>query len=283
VLYVKGNHDWNLLYAKNNGDRANDYILNDELYCRTNRFYKQHIKGDLSNMYFFIDDEETKVRTIFLNIYNKPEDEADGAREGLASNTMSLSAEQIDWLASVALDFTDKGGYKNKWGVITVSHRIATAAFWGLVNACNTGSSYSGNMELHDGTIHHVEANYTTQGAVEFIASFVGDDHYDQLEKNSTYGFPIIHILNASLARDNVNMPTVTNGILMPPAKTLGTENETAFDIVTINRESKLIYLTRYGARSYCYNDATSAFDKIAARTRVIDYENVVNVVLSEE
>ena len=281
VFYVKGNHDWNLLYAKNNGYLADDYILNDELYCRTNRFYKQHIKGDLSNMYFFVDDEETKVRTIFLNIYNRPEDEADGAREGLASGNMSLSAEQIDWIASVALDFTDKGDEKNEWGVITVSHRIATAAFWGLVNACNTGSSYSGNMELYDGTIHSVAADYTTQGAVEFIASFVGDDHYDQLETNSTYGFPIIHILNASLARDNVNVPTETNGVLMPPAKTFGTENETAFDIVTINRESKLIYLTRYGARSYVYNENTASFDTRAARTRIVDYRNVTYTILT--
>lgn len=272
VLYAKGNHDYNALYAENNGNRAEDYILNDELYVRTNRFFKDKIKGNLPKMYFYIDDEETKVRTIFLNTYDKDESIVNGERPSLQNTTtMQIGVEQYTWFINEALNFSDKGEGKNSWGVITVSHRIAGSVFYNIINALRNGGKYTGTIQLIDGTTHTLTADFAEQGAVEFIAAFVGDDHYDKLrvEANNVL---VIHVLNASLARDNTNVPTASNGVLMPPAKTNNTEDETAFDIVTVDRNDKKLYLTRYGARSFVYNEETSAFDKIAARTRVLDY-----------
>jgi hypothetical protein len=278
VLYAKGNHDYNALYAKNNGGLAADYILNDELHCHTNRFYKTHIHGKPEDMYFYIDDEETKIRTVFMDNNHHDETEVDGLRPSLNNTTgIEWGAEQMQWFAD-ALDFSDKGADKTNWGVITVSHRMAGSCIKRIIQNFRKGISETFNVE------YEIKTNFAEQGAMEFIACFVGDDHYDALEaKTDTAGsYPVIKILNASLARDNIGVPTASNGVLMPPQKLFGTENETAFDIVTIDRENKLIYLTRYGARSYCYNADTAVFDKIVSRTRVVNYVSASYEVLTD-
>ena len=117
---------------------------------------------------------------------------------------------------------------------------------------------------------------------MNLIANFVGDIHYDAVEKAGTT--PVISIVNASLANDYADghAPS-SNNALLPSNKVFGTENETAFDIVTIDKKNHLIYLTRYGARSYAYNSATGKHDKIAARTRVVDYSTGDCTVITEE
>lgn len=289
VYYVKGNHDDGAIGAGYDANKTtpDKYISNAELSVMTNGFSKKTVNfGSYENMYFFVDDEETKVRTVFLNSYDISEEvDENGNRKFIAyKNAPKYSFEQVEWFANSALNFADKGEDKTNWGVIIISHRVAGRAIFNTVNAFASGTTSTHSWTNEYGETETITVDYTDQGTMEFIAYFVGDDHYDALtvENSSLNAFPVIKILNASTAKDNVSVPTATNGVLMPPTKTIGTENETAFDIVTIDRTNKLIYLTRYGAQSYVHNASTGLFDKIAARTRVINYETVTYVKLTE-
>lgn len=276
VCYAKGNHDWNAIYRStiNTSATVDEYILNSELARRTNCFIKNKVHGDVENMYFYIDDEVTKIRTIIFNGFNK--DESNLA--SLSNGTQVFGAVQLEWLINEALNFKEVAD-RAEWGVIVVQHQVAGSGFWSILLGFKNGTS--GTTAGADGENLSIAFDFTSQGAMNLIANFVGDNHYDDVAKVGTT--PVIYILNASLANDYANTAVPTSTALKPPNKAFGTENETAFDIVTIDKANHLIYLTRYGARSYAYNSATGAYDKIAARTRVVDYLTGECIVITED
>ena len=278
VYYVKGNHDWNILYRSmiNTSATADEYILNSELARRTNCFDMKGVHGDVKNMYFYVDNEVTKIRTIIFNCVNKDES---GNLSALNNNAQAWGAEQIQWLINDALNFNDVTD-KAEWGVVFIQHQMSGSSLWSVLNGFKNGTS--GTTSGADGENLSISFDFTTQGAMNLIANFVGDIHYDAVEKAGTT--PLISIVNASLANDYADghAPS-SNNALLPSNKEFGTENETAFDIVTIDKANHLIYLTRYGARSYAYNSATGKYDKIASRTRVVDYSTGTCTVITEE
>lgn len=273
VFYVKGNHDDNRIYALSKGGdgygSGEDYILDSELYARTNAFHK-NVRTPVGNnkMYFYYDDEHTKVRSIFLNSYDFTEecDEAGNRTEN--PSVKIFSQEQLDWLRDDALNFTEKE-MPSEWGVILFSHLYLHNDVYRILG------NFQNGIDVFEG-----------RGNGEIIAQFVGDDHLDMLSyfqfTYTDYAATRITGLNASKGRDNTEDATTDNSVLYPPAKVKETENETAFDLVTIDRENKLIYLTRYGARSLVYNDETGEFDLLAARTRIIDYTTGTYVKLTD-
>ncbi len=272
TFYVKGNHDDNCLFARGGVSApiglASDYITNNELYMRSNIFNK-YITNSSVGMYSYYDDENTKIRSVFLNGFDNPETvDANGKRIEDA-RSKQVSEEQIAWLKSTALNFTDKTN-KEEWAVVLFSHSatVFETGIQGLLNQFTTGTG-----------------DFAEQGAMEIIAFFHGDDHLDGLGAAEIGGKVLtrIVILNASQAQDNASVVTPERIWLMPPKKQPGTENETAFDLVTIDRENHLIYLTRYGARSYVYNEETGEYDTLASRTRVIDYKAVTYSCLISE
>lgn len=282
TFYAKGNHDWNSLYVEKVGASDDEYILNADLARRTNCFQKHKIIGNIEQMYFFYDDESTKVRTIFLNGFN--EDEG-GSASDLVRTVQRYSQAQLEWLANTALNFSNKSD-KIEWGVVIVTHQAPSSGIYGSVYGIveHFKAGTSGTLTVADGGASvTIAVDFTEQGAMECIAVFVGDIHLDRVtrvgsEKPTTQ----ISVLNASLAIENVGMVPSLGDALMPPNKIRDTVNETAFDIVTIDRVNKLIYLTRYGARSYAYNEETGVYDKIVARTRIVDYSTGEYIVLAK-
>lgn len=270
ILYCKGNHDDDCIYSRGSttGQKRglDTYILNNDLYCRTNSFAKDVTFGSRQNMYFYHDDDNTKIRSIFLNAFDNPETETDGVRDEDA-RTSRISDEQYAWIVNSALNLKDKDT-PSDWGVTMYAHLIGSelSYLWNLINAFATGGSYNR---------HGIDADFSGQGALEFIAMFTGDAHFDAVSKKTVGDnvYTNLAILNASLAQDNVGAASTTNKTLYPPTKRFGTENETAFDIVTIDRAEKKIYLTRYGARSYAYNAETEQFDIVVDRTRIVNYQ----------
>lgn len=274
VFYAKGNHDDNCLYARNQVasglGNCEDYILTSELYARTNAF-KKNAKSPVGNgdMYFYYDDEATKVRSIFLNSYDYTEEcDESGIRVEDAHTGKVFRQEQLNWLETQALNFTDKET-PTDWGVILFSHEYLHANVYKILGDFQKGLN-----------------TFADRGNGEVIAWFVGDDHLDMLSWfNWVYdaGFSTARLtcLNASMGFDGYNSATTDNKVLYPPRKVADTENETAFDLVTIDRENHLIYLTRYGARSYAYNTETGVYDTIVARTRVVDYTTGTYKVLT--
>ncbi len=273
VFYVKGNHDDNCLYARKQMTsglgKGEDYILTSQLYARTNAFHQYARHND--DMYFYYDDEESNVRSIFLNSYDYTEEcDENGIRMEDAHTEKVFRQEQLDWLEQDALNFTNKEA-PEEWGVILFSHEYLHANVYRILGDFQKG--------LH---------RFADQGKGEVIAWFVGDDHLDMLSRfNWVYdaGFSTTRLtaLNASTGYDNYDKATTDNKMLCPPRKVVDTENETAFDLVSIDRENHLIYLTRYGARSYAYNPETDKHDIAVARTRVVDYTTGTYKVLTEE
>jgi predicted MPP superfamily phosphohydrolase len=264
TFYVKGNHDDNCLYARGGVTApiglASDYITNDELYMRSNVFNKdRYVTNSAGDMYFYYDDDATKIRSIFINGFDNPETvDSDGKRIEDA-RTARMSEEQVAWMKSTAFNFGDKSD-KEEWAVIMFAHSATffETAIQGVISQFVAGTGY-----------------FADQGEMEIIAIFHGDDHLDGLGAPQFSGKTItrIVVLNANQALDNASVVTPDQIWLMPPLKSIGTEDETAFDIATIDRENHLIYLTRYGARSYVYNAETEKYDTLANRTRIIDYK----------
>lgn len=280
VLYCKGNHDDNCIYARGGSASGaigdfDKYLFNHDIYARTNAFVRdaKFVWGNLERMYGYIDDEATKIRTIIVNRFDNTEIKGADGKRTEDSRTATLMLDQWQFLGEKALRFADKEN-SSEWAVMVYAHttnKLSRYDIGGLLCAFKSGTAYQNNSVPYT-------TDFTSQGAMEVIGIFNGDDHYDALIPLTFSGYydeisvPCVVCLNASLARDNVNVPTSSNGVLMPPIKTYGTENETAFDIVTVNREEKRIYLTRYGARSYAYNAETGEFDKIVNRTRIVNY-----------
>ena len=271
VLYAKGNHDDNCLYARKQVDAGpglgEDYILTSQLYARTNAFRKE-VKSPAGNgdMYFYFDDEVSKIRSIFLNSYDYSEErDENGIRLEDCKTGKVFRQEQLDWLAQEALDFSGKEG----WAVMLFSHEYLHADVYKILGDFQNGIN-----------------RFAGQGSGEVIAWFVGDDHLDMLSwyhwSYDNFSTARLTCLNASSALDNWDAATEDNAVLYPPKKKADTEDETAFDLVTVDRENHRIYLTRFGARSYVYNPETGSFDTVAARTRVVDYKTGTYKVLTE-
>jgi hypothetical protein len=265
TYYIKGNHDYNRRIEDGNIVEA-EVISNAEIASRTNCFIKSGVKGNIEKMYFFVDDATSKVRSIFLNVFLTPE---------LSANTQRMGQEQFEWLINEALDFSDKED-KAEWGVIAFAHQLPkNEGLYEILKAFQVGGREEYSVTEGDETFN-ISADFTAQGTMEIISMFVGDIHFDSTSRiTANKPYPCIYILNASLANDYANTSLGSNNALKPPDKVANTENETAFDIVTIDRKNKLLYMTRYGARSYVYNEETEAYDTIANRTRIFNYETV--------
>lgn len=260
VFYVKGNHDDNCLYARKNGKLGEHYILDKEIYERTLAFNESAKTPDGNDkLYYYYDDENTKIRSIFVNVFDCSEECDENGVRLYDARAQAFSQEQLNWLKHDALNFSAKEN-SEEWAIIIFSHMYMNKYAYRILGDFQNGKN-----------------TFAEQGAGEVIAWFVGDDHLDTLSYyNWTYdNFKTCRVgcLNASSAKDNTEDAKPDNTILYPPSKPANTENETAFDLVTIDRDNGLIYLTRYGARSYVYNQETSTYDIRAARTRIIDYK----------
>lgn len=194
-------------------------------------------------LYFYVDNIPQKTRFIVLNTHFGGEYAVDG--NGCAVNnrfgTSCYGQEQLDWLAEVALDLPE--GY----GALLFAHvppnieyTVDKEQFIGIVNAFNEKSIYSGSYAGVDGwTSNQVSVDFTdAQG--EIIAMFTGHVHGDSID-TTTLACPLLTILSAGAAANEGYQDTA-------PARTPGTDTETSFDVVTINRATRTIYCTRIGA-----------------------------------
>lgn len=190
--------------------------------------------------YFYVDNAAQKVRFIVLNSQFAGEYLVD--ENGVAVNnrfdTSCYGQEQLDWLAYVALDMPE--GY----GAVIMSHvppnvtyTVDKVQLIGIINAYCRRSTYSGSYtDGVDGwTNNSVDVDFT-EAKGEIIAMFAGHVHQDTVD-TTTLECPLITIISAGAS---VNFGE-------SPEREFGTDTETSFDVVTINRETRTIYCTRVG------------------------------------
>ena len=246
---VNGNHDdgsiWDKGYLKVKG-HAN-ILSHDELY----RLFYNHlpslgIKVKNHSLYYYKDDEMSKIRYIFLDTGDVPTDtDEEGELKYRAQHFFSMSQEQIDWLIDEALNFSEDG-----WSVVFFGHAIRRNpddeqneryAYWegmkvlhDILGAYKKGEKLSYDTDFLGRSI---DVDFSKRMRADIICAFIGDFHIDSVEEYRG----IKYILTG-------NSVTYYVGHANKEPRRDGDKTELLFDIATINKNLRKIYITRVGA-----------------------------------
>lgn len=199
-------------------------------------------------LYYYVDNPAQKTRFIILNSQFGGEYLMDG--NGCAiNNRFTVSCygqEQLEWLANVALDMPEGYGAvlathvppKVLYSTDSKPYTVDCGQICGIINAYNNKTTFTGSYtEGVDGWSNsHISVDFT-KAKGEIIAMFAGHVHHDSID-TTTLTCPLITIISAG-APVNIGVA---------PERTFGTDQETSFDVVTINRKTRTIHCTRVGA-----------------------------------
>lgn len=240
LLVALGNHDG--CYGDESGPYRKQFTPERiwQLYFREQALDFRRVFSD-DGLYFYVDNIAQKTRFIVLNSQFGGEYLAD-ANGWAVNDRFAVSCygqEQLDWLASVALDMPE--GYSAVISVhVPPSHdyTVDREQFIGIVNAYCNKTTFSGSYtEGVDGWSNSTVNVDFTEAKGEVIAVFAGHVHQDTVD-TTTMACPIITIISSGAS--------VNSGI--QPERPFHTDQETSFDVVTINKETRTIYCTRVGA-----------------------------------
>jgi hypothetical protein len=197
-----------------------------------------------NGLYFYVDNIVQKTRFIILNsqFEGKYAEDANGFAVNNRFGTSCYGQAQLNWLSDVALDMPE--GY---CAILfahvppNITYTVDKAQLIGIVNAYNNKTTFSGSYTagVAGWTNSTVDVNFTKANG-EIIAMFAGHVHGDSID-TTTMTCPILTILSAGASANDPYKETA-------PTRTSGTDMETSFDMVTINKSTKTIYCTRIGA-----------------------------------
>lgn len=237
-FYTPGNHD----------TLTRSYDVNAD-------YLDQNILDGLIGTYRYKDFENKKIRVICLNTA-----EVKGINVNSSQDTERMTGEQLQWFAE-SLDLSSKPDSAN-WGIIILSHHPLD---WGNIKvAANCLAAYL------EGAIYSVNHNgvsvyydFSGKNTASVIAQFHGHVHGFKVDyiNDMRSGEPIpttvkrIAIPNACFSRNNEygqNNMTENNGIEFGDdvtyEKTANSAQNTAFCLVSIDLDKKVIYADCYGA-----------------------------------
>jgi hypothetical protein len=190
--------------------------------------------------YGYRDFENCKIRVIYLN-------SADVSDEAVTGSCY-VSEAQLNWLKTVALNLAD-----SSWGIIVLSH-----------HPLNWNAADGTQFDMMAG-VRAALSNYKAKGeGAELIAHFHGHLHNFRVE--TLDGILSVTIPNACKGRENsygvdsrayireaygdpVPDPEDASTMIQRICKkTANTAQDTAFDVVVIDRQTKKIRCFHYGA-----------------------------------
>src|SRR5699024_8976666 len=255
TLNLVGNHDKDNFLT---GDRDISEIHSDsDLYSKMfqpfeNKFSGIH--GVANKCYYYADFSDAKIRFIGLDCYNLPQD-TDGQGNGKYNNASGnyYSQDQIDWLE------TTLQNTPNDYAVVFLNHGTIIEGHdfysyeqgWdfipSVIDAWKNGSTYTHDYSNSTYPVldTHKDFDFTTRGSGEFICLLAGHVH--------TFN----HLQNDLFNDQNVIMAACTKTSSSGgqiAAKNIGQirgnsdELRNSFNVISIDREHKNIYLTVYGA-----------------------------------
>ena len=146
-----------------------------------------------------------------------------------------LGQEQLTWLTEEALNM--KEGYSAVISAHYATMVKETAILKGIVKAFTTKSTYSGSYTQGSEWTHSTVSVDYTDAKGELIAIFDGSEHIDAINTTS-YSIPLIKTTTAGYGSGYNNLT---------PKRLTGSSNESAIDVVTIDKNNRKIYLTRLG------------------------------------
>lgn len=217
-ITVYGNHD--------NNNNQTSTLTGDEVYSTYFKHQENIVKPDmnkLNGLYWYLDNPIQKIRYIGLNTFEET--------EGV------LSVAQMKWLCEVALVLPSDG-----WNLAFFTHKpispLITGAlgeFRQIIRAIRYQSKYSASYTDYNQETYNINVNYADKKhSVLFVAT--GHNHYDKLDVDNDIAYFISTC--DGLYKDNESVPDRT-GI-----------NMQSFDIITINKKTNTINLTKIGAGS---------------------------------
>lgn len=247
---VNGNHDdgsiWDKAYIKN--DKSVNHLNHSELYkLFYNHLPKCGAEFDEKNhsLYYMYNDKISKIRYVFLNCGDIPYvlDE-NGLLKYRGQDIFTLSQAQSDWLANTALKFDEDG-----WSVLFVTHSILIPPKYEnpgilhenmellkrMIIAYNNGEDYC-DVVGKDELKVCADYKFSDYKRGDVIGFFVGDYHYDEIYYYDN--IPIILTGNSVMYDKDPHAEKRTNG----------TKDELLFDVVTIDKNKRKIFVTRIGA-----------------------------------
>lgn len=241
MLYTIGNHDDNSITQK-----WAETLKGGELYSQFFRHLHNNVTWGESGKYYYADDNFHKVRYIVLDSIDIPYIQNGDDLKYRGQWDYAFRQEQLEWFANVALDVPS-----DEWSVIVCSHippydqgvtgfdiGIKNAEIVrGIVHAFKNKTTYTGT------SLETVEPDFKVNISVDFtnkggnvICWLSGHVHYD----------------NIVTMPEGIKLVTTINDSLTPwsdaPSKTKGTTTEHAFDIFTVDKANRFVYVTRIGA-----------------------------------
>jgi len=245
-LPANGNHDDNAIWDHvTQAQLIENRLTSEQIY---NLFFN-HLQSlgavfDKNNpgLYYYLDDEYKNIRYIFLDICDFPD---------MHFNTwymhISMSQKQVNWLINEALDVKEGTDIiitahsypfpsKIKDGTLTDNDDYRIEYLNYIFDAYKKGERLERKFGSDEFEIS-VDADFSKRKRGNIIACFAGHVHRDIIEYSDA-GIPYIYIANFMMY----------NGTALE--RTDGDKSEMLFDIVTIDREKRVIYLTRVGAGS---------------------------------
>lgn len=256
LFMCQGNHDgtWQKWNSTSHQVKAKD-IVTDKTW--TNMFLK-NIDGavyDSTNPlggYLYKDYEDKKVRIIILNTCDICVYDENGYLKYNAMYDNAIRQQQLDWLVNYALDFSAKGADKTNWGIIVFTHfgvdvdndwfPHGAALIENVLQAFKSGTAINQSSEFGTDFQLLVNHDFSTQGAMNYIAYIHGHTHTDRVLFNN--GVPHIATASANGYYNNENPPV--GGTC--PARAEGTLSYYCWDTMQYNKEESKIIAHRFGA-----------------------------------
>ena len=253
MFMIRGNHDNGAGHQNTEGKSA-DEVLDDNAvkngFGTKLNYYDEVRDGD--SLYFYKDFPDKKVRIIGLDSNDIPLEKKDSnGHYAYDTNTAGFRAQQLNWFANKALMLPD-----NTWQVVVFFHIPFPNAFgqWAedntfknyhhaiaILNAFKNGTSVNINDTSNpDFAITGLQVDYSKQGQGTLIAVVNGHLHCDNQDTSILNGTPIIEVTtSASFVSSVVN-----------DSKQRNTNDEDAWDIISINTKERKIHCYRFGRGS---------------------------------
>ena len=212
-----------------------------ECYFNFLKKYPNRTFGD--DTYYFVDDNEKKMRYIVLNTHDIPSYETNmhGWAVYNSSRLFCIREPQLNWLAHVALDVPSQD-----WSVVICSHENANAVnpkhithnnvlLKGIINAFQNHTSFSMKTQFDDEPFCNadISVDFTEKGG-NFIAWLGGHDHQDLLA-----------------VMDNIVCVTTMNDSYRFDCgyrkRIFGTFEEHSFDVFLVDKNKRKVNIVRVG------------------------------------
>ena len=235
VLAVSGNHD---LTIKKSDHEVIGYTLSDgykyNAITRHEETLPNIVLAGAGKNYWYADNKQQKTRFIGLDVF---EMRNGNAKMGWEDN-YGAKTEQLKWLVNTALKVEDN------WKIVIMQHcpidpnmegvTPQVNPVWNILSAYQNKNKVTITNIVDDTTSFDVDF---TQSKGKIILDLSGHQHVD----NETYNNGILSINTLCDAYYNDD-PNYTKN------RSIGTINEQAFDVVSIDYDNEIIYCVRIGA-----------------------------------